>query len=265
MSSRSMLERWEDRTEWPLAGIAVVFLIAYSVKVLTNPGGLTLHLLNVMLWALWAAFTVDYLIRLTLAHRRWRWFVQHILDFLIVALPFLRPLRLLRLVAIVAALQKAFGDAIRGRVVIFTAASAVLLVYTASLAVLQAERPDPNAHIKNFGDAVWWSVTTITTVGYGDFYPVTPTGRVVAVLLMIGGISLIGMITAMVATWIVHRVEEDDMTKQAATAAQIDELRSQIAQLATLFADKQHFVDSIPARAQLAAAADVSHSPLRRH
>jgi voltage-gated potassium channel len=153
------------------------------------------------------------------------------------------------LVAVVAALQKAFGDAIRGRVVIYTATSAVLLVYAASLAVLQAERSDPSAHIKNFGDAVWWSITTITTVGYGDFYPVTPEGRLVAVMLMIGGISLIGMITAMVATWIVQRVAEEDMTKQAATAAQIEELRSQITQLTTLLADKQHITGAIPAPA----------------
>jgi voltage-gated potassium channel len=234
MSSRSMLERWEDRTEWPLACIAVVFLVAYSVQVLAHPVGLTSHVLDVVLFALWAGFAIDYLIRLTLAHQRMRWFVRHMLDFVIVVVPFLRPLRLLRLVVIVAALQKAFGDAIRGRVVIYTAASAVVLVYAASLAVLEAERSDPSAHIKNFGDAVWWSITTITTVGYGDFYPVTTDGRLVAVLLMIGGISLIGMITATVATWIVHRVAEEDITKQAATAAQIEELRTQITQLTTL-------------------------------
>lgn len=239
MNSSSRLERWEDRTEWPLACVAVVFLAAYSVEVLAHPGGLTSGVLEVMLSALWAGFAIDYLIRLTLAHQRGRWFVRHMLDFAIVAVPFLRPLRLLRLVVIVAALQKAFGDAIRGRVVIYTAASAVILVYAASLAVLEAERFDPSAHIKNFGDAVWWSITTITTVGYGDFYPVTTRGRLVAVLLMIGGISLIGMITATVATWIVQRVAEEDTTKQAATAAQIDELHSQIMQLTTLLADNK--------------------------
>jgi voltage-gated potassium channel len=249
MSSRSTLERWEDRTEWPLACIAVAFLAAYSVKVLAHPGGLTGSVLQTILFALWAAFAIDYLIRLTLAQQRRRWFIRHLLDFLIVAVPFIRPLRMLRLVVIIAALQKTFGDAIRGRVVAYTAFSAVLLVYAASLAVLQAERFDPSAHIKKFGDALWWSVTTITTVGYGDFYPVTTEGRLVAVLLMIGGISLIGMITAAVATWIVQRVAEEDTTKQAATAAHIDELRSQIAQLTTLLTDKQHTTGVIPAPA----------------
>jgi voltage-gated potassium channel len=249
LGSRSRLERWEARTEWPLAFIAVAFLAAYSVQVLAHPGGLALGVLNVILSALWVAFAVDYLIRLTLADQRARWFVWHFLDFAIVVLPFLRPLRLLRLVVVVEALQKAFGDAIRGRVVIYTAGSAVLLVYAASLAVLDAERADPNAHIKNFGDAVWWSISTITTVGYGDFYPVTVNGRLVAVMLMIGGISLIGVITATVATWIVQRVAEDDITKQAATAAQIDDLRSQITQLTALLAEKQHTIGVTPAPA----------------
>jgi voltage-gated potassium channel len=239
MDSPSRLDRWESRTELPLAGVAIAFLVGYSVQVLARPTGYMSEALDWTSYVLWAAFAIDYVIRLILADQRPRWFVRHVFDLAIVALPFLRPLRLMRLVVIVAALQKAFGDASRGRVVIYTAGSAILLVYAASLAVLEAERSDPNAKITNFGDAVWWSITTITTVGYGDFYPVTAKGRLVAVLLMIGGISLIGMITATVATWIVHRVAEQDSTQQAATAAQIEELHSQIAQLTTLVGANQ--------------------------
>ena len=128
-------------------------------------------------------------------------------------------------------LAAAGGDAIRGRVVMYTAASATLLVYVASLAMLETERNAAEATITNFGEAVWWSIVTVTTVGYGDEYPVTTTGRVIAVLLMIGGISLIGVITATVASWIVERVSEEDSAHRAATAAQIDELRDEIRHL----------------------------------
>jgi voltage-gated potassium channel len=76
---------------------------------------------------------------------------------------------------------------------------------------------------------------------------VTTQGLLVAALLMIGGISLIGMITAMVATWIVHRVAEEDITKQTATAAQIDELRTQITQLTTLLTDTAWHARTLPA------------------
>src|SRR5271166_6564941 len=82
---------------------------------------------------LYAAFVVDYVARLALAERRLPWFFRHLLDLAIIALPFLRPLRLLRLVVLVGVLQKAFGDALRGRVVVFTASTAVLLVYASSL------------------------------------------------------------------------------------------------------------------------------------
>lgn len=227
------LGRWGSPAEWLLAGVAVVFLVAYSVQVLAQPRGLTKSLLEWFMYALWLAFAVDYLARLILADQRMRWFFRNLLDLAIIAIPFLRPLRMLRLVAVIDALQKAFGDANRGRLVAYTAFSAVLLIYAGSLAELDAERSGPG-HIKNFGDAVWWSVTTITTVGYGDFVPVTFIGRLIAVLLMVGGISVIGVITATVASWIIQRVAEEDAAKQAATAAQISALRSEIAGLANM-------------------------------
>ncbi len=78
---------------------------------------------------------------------------------------------------------------------------------------------------------MWWSITTITTVGYGDIYPVTGAGRFVAVALMVGGVSLLGVVTATLASWIVQRVAEEDTAGAAATAAQIDELRDEIRKL----------------------------------
>ena len=76
---------------------------------------------------------------------RTRWFFRHLLDLAVVALPFLRPLRLLRLLVLVGALQRAIGGAIRGRVVIYTAFSVVLLIYVASLAILDTERSQPGS------------------------------------------------------------------------------------------------------------------------
>ncbi|MGY4712806.1 potassium channel family protein [Mycolicibacterium sp. CBM1] len=233
-ATESRLQRWESLAEWPLAAIAAVFLALYSVEVLAQPQGINAHIVRGMLFVLYLPYVVDYLARLVLAEHRVRWFFRHLVDLAIVALPFLGPLRLLRLVALVGALQRALGDAIRGRVVVFTAFSAVLLVYASSLAVLQAERRAPDAKITSFGDAVWWALTTITTVGYGDLYPVTVLGRVVAALLMIGGISLVGAITAAVATWIVQRVAAEDNAERAATVAHIESLQSEIIRLAEL-------------------------------
>ena len=231
MTTQDRLDDWEHRAEWPLAAVAAVFLIAYSVDVLAQPRGWGAHLVTLATWGSWACFTVDYVARFSLATDKRRWFVRHLLDLAIVLLPLLRSLRLLRLIVLVGAMQKAVGNAIRGKVVVYTISGAVLLVYVASLAVLQTERGAPGAHIVNFGDAVWWAITTITTVGYGDMYPVTTTGRVIAALLMIGGISLVGSITATIASWIVQTVAIEDKAHAMATAAHVDELRAEIAAL----------------------------------
>ena len=231
MNAEHRLQRWEQKAEWPLAAMAVVFLASYSVDVLARPHGIAAE----WIWAIstisYVVFAADYAARLSLAPDRRRWFLRHLFDLAVVTLPLLRPLRLLRLVVLIGALNKAVGHAIRGRVMIYAVAGATLLVYVASLAVLEAERTNPHSNIRTFGQAVWWAITTVTTVGYGDLIPVTITGRVITVLLMIGGISLVGTVTATLASWLVQRVAEEDTANQAATAAHIEQLRSEIRQL----------------------------------
>jgi voltage-gated potassium channel len=237
VTKQSKEERWQQRTEWPLALVAVVFLVMYSVQVLNRPQGEEARILWLATWLAWSLFVVDYIVRLYLAANRREWIFRHLIDLLIVALPLMRPLRMLRLVVLLGVLQKAVGDAVRGRILLFTVSGVVLLIYVASLAILDAERDQPGATIVSFGKAVWWSITTVTTIGYGNLFPITVTGRVIAVGLMIGGISLVGVVTASLASWIVQRVAETDLENAAATAAQIEELRDEIRSLAEQLRD----------------------------
>jgi voltage-gated potassium channel len=232
MNIQSNLQRWERYAEWPLAAAALVFLGLFSFQVLVQPHGREAHIIWAVDWAIWGLFVLDYVVRLGLASNRRHWFLRHLLDFAIVTLPLLRPLRLLRLLVLIEVLQKAVGNAFRGRIVVYTASGVVLLIYTASLAVLDKERYLHGATINSFGKAIWWSITTVTTVGYGDVYPVTNAGRVIAVFLMIGGISLVGVVTAALASWIIQRVAEEETATQAATETHIEELRSDIRELA---------------------------------
>jgi voltage-gated potassium channel len=231
MNTQISLHQWERRTEWLLAAAAVVFLGVYSVQVLGKPLGRESYVLWAVTWSIWGLFILDYVARLCLAPDSLRWFSRHLLDLAVVALPLLRPLRLLRLLLLIGTLQKAVGNVFRGRIIIYTASGITLLIYLASLAVFDKERYQPGATINSFGKALWWSVTTVTTVGYGDVYPVTNVGRIIAAMLMIGGISLAGVVTASLASWIIQRVAEEETASQAATAAQIDELRVEIREL----------------------------------
>jgi voltage-gated potassium channel len=182
----------------------------------------------VLEWIGWTAFAIDYLVSLALARRRWRWFYRHLIDLAIVALPILRPLRLLRVASAFILLQRHAGTQFRGRIVVFAVGAAVLLVYVASLAELEAEYGHGGS-IQNIWDALWWAIVTITTVGYGDSTPVTVVGKLVAVCLMFGGVALIGVVTATLASWIVeHVAAEEAEEEQVITALQFDELRAEI-------------------------------------
>jgi voltage-gated potassium channel len=90
---------------------------------------------------------------------------------------------------------------------------AILLVIFSALAILQVET-DPNSNIKTAEDAIWWSYVTVTTVGYGDKFPVTTEGRIIASILMTAGVGLFGTFTAFVSSWfLAEKKEEESETK----------------------------------------------------
>lgn len=233
---RRRVRGWISDSEWVLAGVALVFLVAYAWPILqTDLARGWQRGCAVVQYAAWAVFLLDYAARLWAARDRRRYFRRHIIDLMIVALPALRPLRLLRLVVLFRVLNRKAAASLRGRVPLYVSISAATLVVCAALAVLDAERTAAGSNIKSFGDAVWWAVVTVTTVGYGDHFPVTLQGRAVAVGLMIGGVALIGVVTASFAAWFIDRVRDEEEELQTATqhdlaeiAARLDELTREV-------------------------------------
>jgi voltage-gated potassium channel len=203
----ALLQRWERATDWPLIAAGVIFLVAYAIPILYPdlPSGL-LRTCRWLSWITWGLFVADLVLRVCLADRRLRYLARNWYDVLVVALPLLRPLQLLRLIPMLMVLNRRAQTRLHGRVAIYVVGGASLLAFCAALAVLDAERSTPGANIEDFSDAIWWAVTTMTTVGYGDHYPVTGIGRLVAFGLMVGGIALLGTVTATLATWLVESV-----------------------------------------------------------
>lgn len=188
--------------------LAVAFLVAYAWPVI-DPGldRDARAFLDLVSWTVWVAFVVDVAIRLTLAEHRVQYARQHWYDVLLVALPLLRPLRLLRLFALLRILNRTAATSLAGRAGAYVVGAAVMAVGLGAIAVLDAERGSVDANITTIGDALWWACTTVTTVGYGDHFPVTSQGRLVAVGLMVVGISLVGGVTATVAALLIGQVE----------------------------------------------------------
>lgn len=88
--------------------------------------------------------------------------------------------------------------------------------------------------IKNFPDALWWSVVTVTTVGYGDLVPVTTSGRAIAIALMLGGIGIFGGLTANLASFFIKTEGDDGAQATRELVVEIARLREEIARLAPI-------------------------------
>lgn len=221
--------RWERLADWPLTGAALAFLVAWSWPILEPAlAPQWRYLCWAVTWAAWAVFAVDYVVRLLLAEDRRRFVRRHLLDLAVVVLPILRPLRLLRLITLLTVLNRRAGSSLRGRVVTYVIGASGLVTYVASVAMLSVERHAPGANIRTFGDSLWWALVTMMTVGYGDRYPVTTTGRVIGAGLMVCGVALLGIVTATLASWLVDRVSDINEEQQTATRHDLAVLQQEI-------------------------------------
>jgi voltage-gated potassium channel len=224
-----------------LGGRRGVFLLAYAVPILHHTASpLERHLCTGLLVDTWAAFGVDYVARLCLDTARRKHVNWYALDFLILVVPIFPFFRfLLRLLMLFCVVNRKAAVALQGRVAAYVGGTATLVIFCGARAELDAERHSHVAggpKIHGFGDAMWWAVSTVTTVGYGDTYPTTVQGRLVAVGLMFSGIALIGLVTASFASWLIARVRQEEVDSRAATADDLHALRSEVTALAKSWA-----------------------------
>ena len=227
------VERWERVVQLPLTLASILFVGAYAWPILDpDLGRGWVALCSAVVWVTWGLLMADLLVRLLVSADRWAFLRKHPVDVAMVVLPILRPLQLLRLFTLLKALNRYAGSSLRGRVGLYVVASMGLIVFIGALAVLDAER-GRGGPIQSFGDAIWWALSTVATVGYGDVYPVTTEGRAVAVGLMFFGIGVLGVVTGSFASWLVERVEDIDEIERGvtATSADVAALRDEVLRL----------------------------------
>ena len=187
-------------------------------------------------------FIIDFGIRFykaesKLAFLKWGW-----ID-LVASIPNLRILRVGRLVRIlrvirllraIRATHKISSLLLKDKIKTGIASvflSEFLLIMFCAVGILICEQQAPDANIKTAGDAVWWSVTTVTTVGCSDKYPVTGEGRIVAMILMIAGIGFFGMLSGLTASFLIGSKEQGIVLEENKILARLEKLEEKIDQL----------------------------------
>jgi voltage-gated potassium channel len=193
-------------------GILAIFsLIILIPTFFGNLSTSTADVLNGLENTLCLVFLFDFFRSLRLAPKKWAYFLKGggWLD-LLGSVPFsaFAIFRVARLFRISRLLRKLTGDQLRNIIfrrlaestLLFTMVIALLLIFFISWIVLYAEQGAPGANIKTYHQAVWWAFVTITTVGYGDYYPVTTLGQFMAIILMFSGLGIIGVLSSYLAS-----------------------------------------------------------------
>ena len=223
----AMLDRLDRLTELPLLLLSFIMIPVLLGPFLWEESFSTaeralFQTLDIFIWAIFAA---DFFLKFAVTPGKLNYLKRHWLEALTVLVPFLRPLRILRLVLFGA---RAIRAARRLANVDFLIVYAIGIVVIAATVVAGVERGHDS--INSFTDALWWSVVTATTVGYGDMTPITPVGRGMAVLLMLVGIGLFGGLTANFASTI-FRTDDNVEANTEQLLQEMRELREELKEL----------------------------------
>ncbi len=218
-----MLKRIEGLTEFPLMVLAITMLpllIGPFLWDLTKEEEAVFRSLDYFIWAVFAA---DLVVKVGVVPDKKGYLRKHWTDVIVVVIPVFRPLRILRLFAFGS---RAFAGYRRLANVDFLLLYAIMIIVVAAMVLTTVEVGYPGSNIKDFDDALWWAITTVATVGYGDKFPVTGAGRAMGAFLMIGGIALFGGILANITAFFVKHAPKDEETKELESERLIAEIRS---------------------------------------
>ena len=217
--------------------LSIVVLCGLLLDAVTTLPAEASRILQVLDTAVCTLFFIDFVIRFRAAERKLQFLKWGWLD-LIACIPNLdilrwgrlvRIIRVIRVLRAIRSFQRILSIILQHRTrngVASVFVTFVLMVVFASIGILVCES-SPSANILNAEDAVWWSVTTITTVGYGDKYPVTTEGRIIAMILMMSGVGLFGTLSGVIASHLFGASSHSGDTSQQ-VLKELRELRASV-------------------------------------
>lgn len=227
------LAAWEERSSRPMFVASVLYLLAFAAPIMSTriqePYDGYLNIIQMILWGLFAA---DYCIRLYLAPRRLYFITHNLMNLAIVLLPAWRIVSFLAMIHLTTNRQYKRLSELAVKLFGYTA----IFIIMFALAIYSVESSEPGAMIRDLPTAYWWTFTTLATVGYGDVYPVTGIGRVIAVVVMLYGVGMVAVATGALASWIIEKIGGREEQEYPATKADVDDLRQEISELRALLA-----------------------------
>lgn len=227
------LAAWEERSSTPMFVASVLYLLAFAAPIMSTriqePYDAYLNIIQMILWGLFAA---DYCIRLYLAPRRLYFITHNLMNLAIVLLPAWRIVSFLAMIHLTTNRQYKRLSELAVKLFGYTA----IFIIMFALAIYSVESSEPGAMIRDLPTAYWWTFTTLATVGYGDVYPITGIGRVIAVVVMLYGVGMVAVATGALASWIIEKIGGREEQEYPATKADVDDLRQEISELRALLA-----------------------------
>lgn len=207
-----------EKAEWIYDAVAgIMALIAIIIVMLSISDSLTekeIRYIRIGDNIIYIVFVLDYLFRLIISKNKKTFFMNNIID-LIAILPYavIFPfkygnfIKLIRVITYLWRLVENIKEILFTSDFIYAFGITIVTTIIGSIAIYIVESKN-NVGMRNYGDALWWSIVTVTTVGYGDITIVTTVGRIIASILMITGIGFLGMVTSTMATYFFYRYTE---------------------------------------------------------
>ena len=222
------IQKYTQKTTLLLSALALVYLFTFSFQAIwPDKNAEWYQWMSLFSTLLWVLFALDLFFRFFVTTHKRHFFRRNWLDTITVLVPQLRALRTLAAFTKNGILSKGKGF-FSGGAVATAVIGSLIVIWVGSLSVLSAERDAQGADIVSLPDSLWWMFETITTVGYGDFVPVTWLGRSIAVVIMLLGISLLGVVTAGLSATLVKQNKPDPA---AEVMQELNELKSMVAVL----------------------------------
>jgi voltage-gated potassium channel len=234
--SKATYDRLVRISQIPMLFVTALFIWALVIDFLPSVSETTRYAARDIELITWVLFAFEYVLLLVLSPSPKQYVRTHIWDLLVVLLPALRILRVVRLLRLVRLLRVAtigvgYGEMLSLAKRTFRkyrlgyVALIVSMLWVIASAVVFCFEHGKNPNMQTLPECLWWGVVTLTGVGYGDLFPVTGEGRVIAAIFMLTGIGLIGIITATIASVFVGM---DINQQERETDARFDALEKQL-------------------------------------